>query len=164
MDEWAGLASPLIFSNCKMGDSVGEDRNRIEGDGKIDSHREVRCPRGINLEGDGRRGVVSDGHRLSAVRGHHPNVVCRQDGGGSSVEVDRADSITQRHQAHTKELAQHTGAVVAFAEQHSQRSVHVDVGGAGGLRRQDLAKSDRRASGEQVGSNRVVEGSDLVGS
>lgn len=147
-----------------MGDSVGEDGNRIQRNREVETDLEVSGTRGINLEGDGRRGVVSDGHRLSAVRGHHPNVVCRQDGGGSSVEVDRADSITQRHQAHTKELAKHTGAVVAFAEQHSQRSVHVDVGGAGGLRRQDLAKSDRRASGEQVGSSRVVEGSNLVGS
>ena len=85
-------------------------------------------------------------------------------GGRSSVEVDRADSVTQRHQAHAKELTQHTGAVIAFAKQHCQCSVHVDVGGAGCLSRQDLAKSNRRTSGKQVRSNRVVEGRDLVGS
>ena len=141
---------------------AGERCNRIKSGREVDAHLEVGRASRVDFDGNGRFGVVSNGQRLTAGSRQHPNVVCRQDGSRFGVQLQRARSVTERHQANAKELTQHTGAVVLSAEEHRKGGVHVDVGGAGSLRRQNLAQSDRRTGSDDGAQTDVVDGRQLV--
>nr|DAG16889.1 MAG TPA: hypothetical protein [Caudoviricetes sp.] len=161
-----GRVCPSRFSplsgNRDVGDLAGESGHRVEGDGDVHSNLEVRRLRGVHLNGDGRSRGVADGHRLSAVRGHHIDVGIGKQRLGRSVLRAGDDHILHRHQAHRHELAEIAAAGVVRAEQRCDGGVHVHVRRAGHIRRQHLGKRHHASGRKQVGNARCVQRRDLV--